>query len=158
MWIRLYSTGEKEREATKEAQENPIIQKENIPRYKMKIKNIDLCPLIHDLLIDNREWTVIDAIIELKYKYTIESKRYDAIASTYSRWKRNLKIPITDMHSLIKYISSENLKDFVKKHSEDKDFKYLDERYEHPRNPLGTDSRRILKAIRAMLIAEIKFN
>lgn len=123
---------------------------------KSEIKNIELLPLIYHLKIENKEWITQDAINDLRSKYIIGPNRDKAIITAYSRWKKNNnQFEINNFNSLIKYISTENVKEFVKKNRQIKDFASLDDRYEHPKNPLGSDSRKILKAIRAMLLDSI---
>lgn len=123
---------------------------------KQEIKNIELLPMINNLLCDNKDWTVPDAIHDLADTYNIHLKRYHAIASAYSRWKReNNKFEIENMHTLIKYISTENLIDFLEVYKDqDKDYKYVLDRFKNTKG--AADSRKVVKAIRAMLLAAIK--
>ena len=123
---------------------------------KQEIKNIELLPMLNNLLIDNKDWTVPDAIHDLANTYNIHLKRYHAIASAYSRWKQqNNKFEIKNIHTLIKYISTENVVDFLEKYQDDdEDYEYILNRFKNKKG--AADSRKVVKIIRAMLLEAIK--
>jgi hypothetical protein len=123
---------------------------------KKEIKNIELAPKINNLLFKNKDWTVPDAIKDLSDTYKIPSQKYNAIASAYSRWKREFnQYDIQNAHDLIKYISTENVTDFLEAYEgQDPDYAYSLNRFNNRKG--AADSRKIIKIVRAMLTQAIK--